>query len=40
MNVRITQISLTQVDESGNCQLQLTMVPYLTASPGVSPNDI
>lgn len=35
LDVRITQIEVTQVDENGNCQLGLTMVPYLTASADV-----
>ena len=38
LKVRITQIGISQVDESGNCQIQLTMVPYLTSAPGVGPD--
>lgn len=34
--VRITQVGISRIDESGNCQLELTMVPYLTA--GIDPG--
>lgn len=37
--VRITQIEVTQTDPNGNCQIQLSLVPYLTANPGISPDD-
>jgi hypothetical protein len=37
LDVRITQMGITRVDESGNCQLSITAVPYLTAS--VDPVD-
>lgn len=40
LKVRITEIGISQVDADGNCQLSLTMVPYLTAAPGVSPGDV
>lgn len=33
LDVRITQISITQTDENGNCQLDLTMVPYVAFGP-------
>lgn len=40
LKVRITQIGISQVDVNGNCQIQLTMVPYLTAAPGVGPGQV
>jgi hypothetical protein len=38
--VRITQVGISQIDMDGNCQLQLTMVPYLTSAPGVGPDEV
>jgi hypothetical protein len=40
LKVRITQVGITQVDASGNCQISLQMVPFLTAAPGVSPDEV
>lgn len=36
MDVRITSVGITQVDHDGNCQLTLTLVPFLTADAGIS----
>jgi hypothetical protein len=33
LSMRITQISLTQTDENGNVQIDLTLVPHVTARP-------
>ena len=35
-SVRITQISLTQTDENGNVQIDLTLVPHVTTKPLVT----
>lgn len=34
--VRITQVDLSQTDDDGNCQILLTVVPHLTADPGLT----
>jgi len=40
VDVRITEIGISRIDADGNCQLSLTMVPYLTANPGVNANEV
>ena len=35
-DMRITSIGVSQVDEDGNCQLQITAVPYLIEVPATS----
>lgn len=37
--MRITQITISQADQDGNCQLGLTLVPYLTATVDPTEED-
>lgn len=37
--MRIISVGISQVDAEGNCQLQLTLVPYLTSPPGLGSLD-